>query len=1526
VAELGGIFLDILTRLNIPSVNRTLREAQSLMRDGGARSSAAFAEGFTLDPAMAQFKKLVAASDDAYRQMQIGLADLQVAESRINDLRVRGFQAASASMVAAQREVDAAISNTSRLIAASNATQLEAQAARGATVVGGRHAAEDRGRETVVPATRGGMTRGQNILGAGATFGVGAFLGEGLKHDVKIDDLINQIQAQQHISADDRRVMTQSLWDISRQTGFKPEELAKNYGQISRATDYNTGKNYQGQAAVDLMRNSAMLNRISGAGSLEESIQAVSTTSHDYRIPVEKAAALLSRGYAGNKGSAEDYEKSLHSIEPQASAMNIDPVEIFAALDQMSQTGQTSQQSAPNLTNLLKKFASPTKPQGDFLGQIGLNPQGLSADFTQNGLAGTLQLVRDAIAKNLGPDGNLHLQEAYQNQMVQEQQQEEFDKLSPAAQQLVSLPAFEKSEVSPFRARSMFTTPDGQKKLREMGGGDIDTSGITDQDFPRIDEYLRKNKELHGPNSAIRSDKPEIMNASAAAQAAAGTAEGGRTLLMLAGSQPVLDQYKQREKEFGAAATPEALQADFEKSMDDAAKKLLKFTASLESLEAQAGQHLLPMFSKMVGGLNRFMDFLDKVPEAGQALLAAISGVAVAWSGAKLMNIFKDLEGPFSSLMNGARTVGEFLSNRLPTQVGAAGVAAEELAAAEGAAAGEVGTAGGQVAAAGTAGSELAAAEGVAAGEVGTAGGEVAAAGVAGSELAAAEGVAAGEISAAGTEFAATGVAADGLAAAGGAAAGEIGAAGSAFSAAAGAAMGLVGTIGGFVALIGPAESALQSIGLDTPTFHDSIPDQLTKPFRKLGHDLGITDGPDPYARKTPSFQETYPGWGIPRPKQGPPSHARGGIVGYKSGGVPGQPLMGYPDMGGDSLLGFVQNADNPVMLRGGEGILTPEAVSALGGASVVDKINSGKSDNPFDESNHPLTKMYSSFADGVAKYSPWGKYLKAAGTSLEARDKESDDAAKLNLKGEKGEEKGEKAFDKALKQQYDEELGLKKPRGSDGTMASIERAYLESGFPPGQFKDLKFILSHESGFNPNARNPSSGAYGLGQFLGHEHDKYGAMGAYSGNAYLEAQAMLSYISDRYGTPANAAAFWKGHNWYSKGGVVKGYAEGGNVPGDGPGQPSDPTGSRFRPNWWAHAVDEGRQKWWDRTYNSEHHGAPFYNGRTPGDFMHDPWADPWMGDLGQRQGPEEFSRGGVIPGFDGTSGQPPIIPTPPTVNPPNTVGALDAAGRQEITANPGKYPAGVQQYIKQTPPETETPEYKQLYQNPWWKTGGKKPDSTLPATPPVGKPVVVAPPVAGDKPPEQFVAPGTEPGTVPVAGGDRDIADNPSRPGGMNNTSKGFGISGGLMQMAESAITAAAGATPAGPAGSMATQSAFQLLNRAIGFGGQLVGIGLEGLMQTFSLNDSALADPSNSLFGKVALGIAGAHPSPGNSAGKSAMQLSPKDDLDKAAKPNGGGGVTINGDVHNHAQQQMDGFEKALSAANFGGIPINGQG
>lgn len=106
------------------------------------------------------------------------------------------------------------------------------------------------------------------------------------------------------------------------------------------------------------------------------------------------------------------------------------------------------------------------------------------------------------------------------------------------------------------------------------------------------------------------------------------------------------------------------------------------------------------------------------------------------------------------------------------------------------------------------------------------------------------------------------------------------------------------------------------------------------------------------------------------------------------------------------------------------------------------------------------------------------------------------------------------------------------------GTKGAVFNAMVGAGFPASEFGAVDSIVSRESSWNPGATNPKSGAYGLFQFLGHQGDKYGAMGGYSADPAQQANAGMAYIKDRYGSPSNAKAFWDAHGWYDDGGLLQ----------------------------------------------------------------------------------------------------------------------------------------------------------------------------------------------------------------------------------------------------------------------------------------------------------------------------------------------------------------------------------------------------
>ncbi|MFE4966979.1 transglycosylase SLT domain-containing protein [Streptomyces sp. NPDC056660] len=102
-------------------------------------------------------------------------------------------------------------------------------------------------------------------------------------------------------------------------------------------------------------------------------------------------------------------------------------------------------------------------------------------------------------------------------------------------------------------------------------------------------------------------------------------------------------------------------------------------------------------------------------------------------------------------------------------------------------------------------------------------------------------------------------------------------------------------------------------------------------------------------------------------------------------------------------------------------------------------------------------------------------------------------------------------------------------PVRSSYTVAQIQ-AMAQSMVASGQYQCFSNIVSHESGWNYQAVNASSGAYGLFQAL--PGSKMSSVGAdWQTNPATQIKWGLNYMNSRYGSPCEAWSFWQANSWY-----------------------------------------------------------------------------------------------------------------------------------------------------------------------------------------------------------------------------------------------------------------------------------------------------------------------------------------------------------------------------------------------------------
>lgn len=112
---------------------------------------------------------------------------------------------------------------------------------------------------------------------------------------------------------------------------------------------------------------------------------------------------------------------------------------------------------------------------------------------------------------------------------------------------------------------------------------------------------------------------------------------------------------------------------------------------------------------------------------------------------------------------------------------------------------------------------------------------------------------------------------------------------------------------------------------------------------------------------------------------------------------------------------------------------------------------------------------------------------------------------------------------------------GMSSVPGGNGASSNIalgQKMAAQRGWTGSKWNSLRAMWNKESGWNNNAQNPHSSAYGIAQLLD---------GTWSGTGIKKTSdpgkqilAGENYIQNRYGDPDKAWSFWQKHNWYDKG--------------------------------------------------------------------------------------------------------------------------------------------------------------------------------------------------------------------------------------------------------------------------------------------------------------------------------------------------------------------------------------------------------
>jgi hypothetical protein len=148
------------------------------------------------------------------------------------------------------------------------------------------------------------------------------------------------------------------------------------------------------------------------------------------------------------------------------------------------------------------------------------------------------------------------------------------------------------------------------------------------------------------------------------------------------------------------------------------------------------------------------------------------------------------------------------------------------------------------------------------------------------------------------------------------------------------------------------------------------------------------------------------------------------------------------------------------------------------------------------------------------------------------ARKKAAEEAARKEAAEEAAREEAERqAAEEAAAEEAaaEAESAEAEPAAAAPSGSYQDYALSKLGGDASQFSCLESLWGKESGWNPNAQNPTSSAYGIPQFL--DSTWAGTGIAKTSDGYRQIDAGLIYINNRYGSPCAAWSHSQANNWY-----------------------------------------------------------------------------------------------------------------------------------------------------------------------------------------------------------------------------------------------------------------------------------------------------------------------------------------------------------------------------------------------------------
>ncbi|MEU9805022.1 phage tail tape measure protein [Mycobacterium sp. NPDC050853] len=463
------------------------------------------------------------------------------------------------------------------------------------------------------------LSKAFNSLGLAATAGLGIVAATSVRAAGDFEASGQKLVSAADMSADQVKILQDGILKLAGTNTYSANEMSKASFELVKM-----GEKYRdGAAALNVMKVAGQLSAIEGA-DLNEVIKGLTISMNDYNTPVERAADVATKlkVAVGDSGvTLQAFSGSLHSVEPIASGFHIQLEDVYAALARYTRTGTSADQATENLRNSMNSLKDVQSPAAAEMRKFGIDADDVSLKLKSvqeggRGYIGTIQYLSDTVLEKFHGQSQIATDDIIHNATALENAKRAVGEMPPALQGMAEKVLDGTMTLKEFRSELKGLNPEQAKLIQ----------GFT-QDVGHIDEF---SKQFKNGRSTIE-DFAEAM------KRITGTVAGQSVAEALFGDpERAAGTMAELNKLMKEAADPDGNipgAAEAQKTFNAEVKNTKE---SLGALGIEMGNQLLPDLKALADGLRTAAHFLSEHKDIAHALIDTMEQLSLAWVGWKL--------------------------------------------------------------------------------------------------------------------------------------------------------------------------------------------------------------------------------------------------------------------------------------------------------------------------------------------------------------------------------------------------------------------------------------------------------------------------------------------------------------------------------------------------------------------------------------------------------------------------------------------------------------------------------------------------------------------------------------------------------------------------------------------------------------------------------------------------------------------------------------------------------------------------